>query len=128
MKKIFLLTFLVCRVFLLVGCSSDEAEQYVVSPMIKFDGKVYQDVGGRLTELPSDDYVREKILYKIPQTKIPDKDLTTNFGKVGDEFYYSPQDLSAIYFVVKDEEGNFKHYCKFQLQSEIQYELGSDDD
>ncbi len=128
MKKIFLLTFLVCSVFLLVGCSSDEAEQYVVSPMIKFDGKVYQDVGGRLTELPSDDYVREKILYKIPQTKIPDKDLTTNFGKVGDEFYYSPQDLSAIYFVVKDEEGNFKHYCKFQLQSEIQYELGSDDD
>jgi len=128
MKKIFLLTFLVCSVFLLVGCSSDEAEQYVVSPMIKFDGKVYQDVGGRLTELPSDDYVREKILYKIPQTKMPDKDLTTNFGKVGDEFYYSPQDLSAIYFVVKDEEGNFKHYCKFQLQSEIQYELGSDDD
>lgn len=102
--------------------------KYVVPPMIKFNGKVYQDVGRRLAELPSDGYVKEKILYKIPQTKMPDKDLTTNFGKVGDEFYYSPNDLSTIYFVVKDEKGNFEHYCKFQLQSEIQYEAGSDAD
>ena len=128
MKKIFLVAFLACTVFLSVGCSSDEAERYVVPPMIKFNGRVYQDVGGPLTELPSDDYVKEKILYKVPHTKIPDKDLTTNFGKVGDEFYYSPHDPSTIYFEVKDEEGNIKHYCKFQLQSEIQYELGLDAD
>lgn len=122
MKKIFLFVFLLCTVFMLAGCGSDGVER-ALPPMIKFRGRVYQDLGKTVTELPSGDYIKEKILYEIPQTKIPDKDLTTNSGKVGDEFYYSPDDLSAIYYVVKDEKGNFKHYCKFQLQSEIQYEL-----
>ena len=117
MKKILLLllllVFVISTIFFVTGRRS--GGEGVRPPMVYFNEKLYGTTGIRLSELPSGKFEKELIEKVILSKDLPSENLTSNYGQIGDEFYYSLEDLNAIYLVIKDNEGNFRHFSKFEV-------------